>query len=373
MTKVLLSVLLLLAPASGFAQDRPAKALKIKLKKQTFKKGQLRLGFEVAGPLLPIGYKGMVGKDTLIFFDLNRDGRLEPEKDGVGIPSSPFVVRLPEKLLLGSGQFQVAFKGAVLYLLPEDLGDLAGLIPDAALVNELRIRAGLRPVHLDRKASNAAEKHCEYLKLNGLADGSGGVSAHKETPGKPGYSPEGKEAGEGSSIYFGYTLREAILGWHATAWHGAPIVDPELSLIGVAHKHGVSLLYFAEYGYDKEAMSFHPPDGAIRVPRSFGKLGEIPNPVPGTLGARGCGFPILAHLTPSVRELKAAKVLGPGGKPVEGTFSSPARPANPQWPSNSDIAVFIPSKPLAPGATYRVTFTFAGVSKPVTWTFTTVK
>jgi hypothetical protein len=72
-------------------------------------------------------------------------------------------------------------------------------------------------------------------------------------------------------------------------------------------------------------------------------------------------------------ELLSAELLDGSGKPVQGTFSCPMKPANPALPTNLDCAFFIPAKPLSPNTTYKATFKLMGVEKPMTWSFMTGK
>ena len=122
-----------------------------------------------------------------------------------------------------------------------------------------------------------------------------------------------------------------------------------------------------------------PADGATGIPCAFGARQEIPNPLPGSRGGLGCGMPIYCFAIGALdqKELTAAELRplsgdGKPGAPLRGSRSCPQRPANPEWPSNSGIALFLPAKPLAAGTRYQVSFTFAGRAEPVTWTFTTV-
>jgi hypothetical protein len=229
-------------------------------------------------------------------------------------------------------------------------------------------------VPVDTALSAACEKHIDYLKTNGLSDGKSGVDCHKEDPSKPGYSEEGAAAGKQSNLsYGGETMPEAIVNWLATPWHGAPMVNPRLSAIGVARKYGVCAFHVRRTDGDQESISLHPADGAVGIPRIFAKGGEIPNPVPGhPKDGDGCGFPILVRLVESFsRDLLAAEVVDAKGTKVKGTFSSPAKPANAEWPSNSNCAMFIPAQPLAPNTVYRVTFQFTDQKDPIRWSFTT--
>jgi hypothetical protein len=345
----------------------------VPLKPVELKSLQLRPGRDFGGATIPAsGWQARVGTQTVVFVDLSANGTLEPEQDGFCLPPSAFVVPIPPVLLLGAGQFDVAFDGVKsVSLTKQVLGGAAdALVGDAALVSELRVRAGVRPAVLDKDACAACEKHCQYLKLNKMTDGGVGLSPHHEDPAKPGYTAEGERAGRGGCLGFGEpNLKQAMLDWYATAWHGVPIVDPSATRFGVAQKNGVSIFYACEHGGPGGAFP-HPPDGAREIPTSFGERGEAPNPVPGTQYAEKCGFPILVMLDNQNRDLTAAIVKSPKGERVKGTISCPAHPATPEWPTNSDCALFIPSAPLAPATKYSVRFEFKD-GEALEWSFTT--
>jgi hypothetical protein len=363
----------LLAAGLGVEAQSAPKALKIALTKTSVKKGALRSGLGISAEIPAVAWQAKVAGETLLFLDLNGDDMIAPETDGLATSAGPFVVPLPDTLLLKTGQYKLAFDGVKeLVLTPEDLGAAQQFVAEASLMTELRIRSALRPAALDAKACADCLKHIEYMKLNGLADGSGGMAAHKEEPGKPGYTPEGAEAGARGDLFpQAPGLTKSILGWYQSVWHCVPIVDPGLTRFGTAIKYNVAVLYFN--GLSTSAAGGnqpYPPDGATNIPRSFGENGEMPNPVPGTQYGKGCGLPVFVR-TPSA--LDAVIMTDAAGRSVAGTFSCVPKPATKDWPTNSGVACFIPAKPLAPTTTYKVTFKFEGGGEPVAWSFTTSK
>jgi hypothetical protein len=366
--------------SSAGAQD-PAKKkeLKIALTKLVLKKGMVRLGFDLKGEIPANAVQGKIGTDTFYFLDMNGDEKLDPEVDGMVLASvSPFIVPIPDKFLVKTGQYTPAFDGTkTLTLTPEDLGSAQGYAADASVLTEIRARIGLRPFTLDAKACGDCEKHCDYMKANGLnVQGPISGNPHIEIEGKPGYTQEGAAAGAAGNLFRGMSdLRKSILGWYATPYHGSNVINPALKRVGAASKNNVCILYFQEYGNRPSVPFAHPPDGSTGIPPALGngEGGELPNPVPGTTNARGCGFPITVRMDGLFGELLSAEVLDGAGKPVQGTISCPRKPANAELPTNMDCAFFIPSKPLAPNTTFKVTFKFMGVEKPLTWSFTTGK
>lgn len=289
----------------------------------------------------------------------------------MSLPGLPFVVPLPATLLVEAGQFDLEFDGTkAVRATPCRLALPPQVVADAAFFTELRVRAGLRPAQLDTLLCSACSKHCSYLAQNGINDGSAGMATHDEDPSKPGYTEEGARAGKSSSIGFGESIREALFGNYCTAWHGAPMVEVGLRTFGVAAEHGVSLVYFGHRDVvEKKTPQCFPPDGARMVPRAFAKAGEEPNPVPGTEFARECGFPIYVLDAEKLGELRHAVVEDSRHKRVAGSISCTKRPSNPSWPTNSGLALFVPSKPLAANTTFTVRFEFA--SGPVSWSFRT--
>lgn len=366
---VFLLALLLIAPAPQ--EGKVGKPAKFQLTAAAFRKGQFRPGYDFeADPPLK-GWKATVGTELFLFLDMDGDGTLAVEKDGLALPTAPFVVPIPAVLLIKSGQFDVGFEGTkTLILTWQDLGKWQPLIPDMALLTTLRIQAGVRPARFDSTASSHCEKHCDYLNLNGLADGKSGMGMHKEDPKKKGYTPEGAAAAAGSDISPGTDdPKSALLGWYKTVWHGAPMIASGLKTVGFALKHRVALLYFFEEEF-AERHQLHPADGATQVFCDFDNAGELPNPVPKSDNGKGCGFPIYVILGRDSSELTSAKVTDGTGRPVKGTQSCPVRPANPEWPTNSGCAAFIPSRPLVANSIYKVRFEFKD-SPPLEWSFTT--
>jgi len=373
----LLAALSLLILHPAFLQDkRPKGPLKFPLAKASFKKGAMRLGYGLQGTAPETGWRATVAKDVLLFFDLDGNGQLEPDKDGLALHPYPFVVLIPSELLLKIGQFNVAFDGTkALHLTQQDLGPAQKWVEDAATITELRIRAGVRPAPFDGPASADCDKHCDYLKANGLttvASLSAGISPHDEQAEKPGYTAEGAAAGKYSAIDMGTALtglKMHIERCHAQAWHSG-IVDPRNTQFSGTYRHGVSMVYKLKRDGKMDTVFLQPADGEIGVPLAFAK-GEMPNPVPGTQNGAGCGFPIRVRLVPPYNDLISAQVTDAAGRALSGTSSSPAKPATPQWPTNSGCALFIPSKPLAPNSLYRVQFKFAEARDPIIWSFTT--
>ncbi len=96
-------------------------------------------------------------------------------------------------------------------------------------VNSVRAMANMPVVTENATWSAGAVKHNLYMIANGLT--------HPETPGVPGYTPEGNDAGNNGNVFGGtgtYTFRDAIDSWMTGPFHGAGIIDPMLSQSGFA-------------------------------------------------------------------------------------------------------------------------------------------
>lgn len=367
---VALAGVLLLPPGRRSKAD--AEVLKFPLEQVEVEAGTLRLGRGVKGriPKKALALRDEAG--TYLFLDLNGDRRITGKgRDGLTLEGYSFVVSLPDVLLLPVGQGRWEVREEQLFLSREEPPCDENTLKEAATLTELRIRAGLSPVPVDAAATRACMAHLDYLKRH---DQTSGMKMHHEEQGKEGYTPEGARAGRAASLFPTVpSLRAAMRFWYGTVWHAWPMFSEQLRSVGVAYRHGMAMLYFQLDGVPSRPFP-HPADGAVRVPRTFGPRGEIPNPTPHRKSPIGCGFPILVRLPNHLRgrDLVVAEVTtDDDGESIEGTHSCPASPATKSWPSNSRLAAFIPEAPLAKDTEYRVRFEFEGVPKPITWRFTT--
>ena len=381
-TSLVLAVLLL-ARFAGAEQEKKKPAEKkpqvFSLTKLQIKKGMLRPGFEIKAEIPALAYQAKIGSDLLLFVDLDGNDQITPGTDGLAMPSTgSFVVPLSEGLLLKSGQYKLAFDGTKsVSLTSEDLGVAQKYAADASMFTEIRVRVGLRTAVLDPQMCLDCDKHADYMKLNRIIDKDSAVAnPHMEDPGKPGYTAEGAAAGRGSNIFKGVgELRKAIGGWYTTPFHGSNMLIASTEKFGVTTKNNVSMMYLNPMPGFGEPYA-HPPDGAVDTPTTLGngEGGENPNPVPGTDGGLGCGFPVVVRLNGKYSDIESGEMVDGAGRPVKGTWSSPSKPANPTAPiaaENFGCVFFIPSRPLNGRTTYRVTIKFPGGDKPMTWSFTT--
>jgi len=369
---------LLLARADAQDKKKPAekKPVVVALTKVPVKKGMLRPGLDIKSEIPAQAYQAKIGSDLVLFVDLDANDQLAPGSDGLAMPSTgPFVVPLPEGLLLKSGQYKFTFDGMKqVSLATEDLGAHQKYVPEASLFTEIRLRAGLRTAVLDAQMCQDCDKHTDYMKLNKIIDvESARANPHLEDPSKPGYTAEGAAAGTGSNIHKGVAeLRKSIGAWYTSVFHASNMFFPSTEKFGVTTKNSVGMMYVQPAPGFGDPYA-HPPDGAVEVPTAFGngEFPENPTPVPGTDGGLGCGFPVVVRLNGKYSDIESGEMVDGAGRPVKGTWSTPAKPAHPSIPENAGCVFFIPSRTLAAKTTYKVTIKFPGGDKPMTWSFTT--
>ncbi|MAB79438.1 MAG: hypothetical protein CMJ89_08800 [Planctomycetes bacterium] len=347
-----------------------------RLKEISVNRDEFRLAAGVVGQLGRKAYAAEIDDRTLYFLDLDRDKQLSAAADGLAIEGQPFVVALPEKLLLSRGQYSFRFKGVrELVLTREELGHDEEIFPMAIAITEVRIRAGLTPFVVDQVASGHARQHLDYLKRNSIVSGRLTMEAHGEDPRRPGYSQGGAYAGRYGILAAGRSLSEDVMSWFTSAYHGAKLLDARVRRIGLARRHHLSLICPVPGAEERAVENFqvHPPDGARAVPANFSSGGEVPSPIPGSSLGAGKGFPLFVLLPTRCQMARVTtfELRASSGTSIRGHLSSPAQPANPLFPRNVGCAFFIPSTRLEDGETYTATFQMDGMTEPLVWSFQT--
>ncbi len=98
-----------------------------------------------------------------------------------------------------------------------------------AVVNLYRASAGLAPVTENPEASAGAIKHSAYLLRNRII-------GHDEDPNDPGYSAEGRRAGNTGNVATGYGRvpgqRATIEEWMTAPFHGLGMLSPDAKTYG---------------------------------------------------------------------------------------------------------------------------------------------
>lgn len=224
-------------------------------------------------------------------------------------------------------------------------------------LNGYRSAAGLPQVSLDPQRSEAAAKHARYLAENLGHPATAGLAAHDEDPTLPGFSPEGRAAGQASLIAFSSDGAPEILdAWMGTLFHRVPLMQPALRKVGFARARaaGGRQVYVLEVG-DRTGSSgqpvLYPPDGAEGVPTHLSP-GELPNPIPDD-GDGIAGFPVTVSFPPGLEVTAVRAVLRDArGRLVPHALSSPEHPVVAGAQQNT--VALIAADPLEPGARYRV-------------------
>jgi uncharacterized protein YkwD len=241
-------------------------------------------------------------------------------------------------------------------------------------VNGYRKQAGLAPVVLDLALTRACQAHADYLVRNAGAPATEGLGAHDEDPKLPGYSEEGRKAGQSADIALEVEPLRAVPEWMATFFHRIPLLDPDLRRIGCGAAHsersGWMVVVDVIRGHGSGRPVLWPADGQKDVPVAY-HAGERPNPIPESKDKQS-GYPITVAFPrgASVKEVVARLDIA-GGQELPAWVSTPEKTVDRDLQRNS--VCLIAHEPLRQGATYSVTVTARvdGGDWKQTWSFTT--
>jgi uncharacterized protein YkwD len=197
-------------------------------------------------------------------------------------------------------------------------------------LNAYRQAAGVAPTAENLSFSDGAAKHATYMLLNPTE------FEHSETPGHPGYTPEGDQAARQSNLYRaypGFTTANAIDGWMESLYHRYGMLAPELATTGFA------------LGCDSKRCA-----AVLNVIGGMGDSNLMPDGItyPGA-GQHGVQTGVLSwqfYRFDSLAVLTSATLRDANNNPVAITTSSPDN----YW----NVVAVKPVAPLAPGATYTV-------------------
>lgn len=239
----------------------------------------------------------------------------------------------------------------------------------------------------------SCQKHVQWLKLN--TDVSG-LAQHEETPGTPGYTPEGAWAGEHSVLGGTFLSTSSQAGtasqWHDDypwgandGWEWAPLhlmdlLNPSLAVTGFAP----GCMVTGEGPWRPEPASpelltypgagtswIYPAETAYEIPYTPGQFVGLPQPQSRT----GPYLYVLGWGT-GPGAITSASLIGPAGpiqiSTVDDDTSGPLGRAGEYL---GDGGVLIPRKPLAPFTHYSASATFVpnagGKPLSVSWSFQT--
>ena len=227
-------------------------------------------------------------------------------------------------------------------------------------VNVFRAQSGLAPVVENPAWSTGARNHSCWMLLNGIA--------HDESPGTPGYSSDGDEAGNNGNVAVSSnasaTARSHINLWMSGPFHAIGILRPSLqqAAFGICAsppnpsagqwKSGATLdvIRGNNWGAAKPTSPIvFPGDGATTSMTRF--IAESPDPRTfcGWSGQQ-VGLPLIAMM-PSAVSAATATLTGPNG-PVptcvltQSNTSGVAR----SLLAGDNAVVVVPNAPLASGA-----------------------
>lgn len=329
----------------------------------------------------------LIGAEAFVIVDANGNGTYnDPRADGMAWEGHAWLYPLPSEAERWCSP-TMEFTGLTMAFLGEEAQvrgkPLATTVP-AALpvlkgVNEERAEIGLTPRPEDVKLSADLQKHCKYMAMNNLL-------AHPETPGQPGYSKEGHEAGMRSILSRGTPADRVAAGMVNTYFHRQDVIRPEALGFGVGYEGNFG-------GIDGRSNVTQPPahywpvlcpvPGQADVGTTYGK--ESPDACPGDNAA---GYPITVYfgtsqlrlVSHSLKEVGPAGPQAPAGRPLPaGAPAIDCYPFDPKQGASSDMTgyqrcVCIMAKdPLKPNVEYEVTFQVDVAGKPWvrTWRFST--
>lgn len=239
-------------------------------------------------------------------------------------------------------------------------------------VNYYRAMAGVGPVVADSAMSAGAAAHSCYMLYNGIS--------HDETPGLPGYTPEGDAAGNNGNVAVSSAINTSERS-HVELWMTGPF-----------HAIGVLRHNLRSSGFGKcdlpDTPTWHSGAtldvlrGLVSAPRPSNPIlfpgdgtttnldrfiVESPNPLSFCGWSAPAGLPIIAMM-PEAANNASATLVGPNG-PIEVCVLSAANTNGvAQQILQGDNAVVIVPKTVLPQGTFLV---HAGTSaRGVDWSFT---
>lgn len=240
-----------------------------------------------------------------------------------------------------------------------------------ARINKVRAAAGLEPVELDATLSRGCAAHARYLDINRNHPKAQGLGMHREAPGLPGVTLEGRAAGMMSVIARRDSLSVAVDAFLATLYHRVPLLRPSLKRVGMGFcgRTAVINIHGGVEGLDEAPVGF-PTANQANVPLEF--PWELPDPIPPG-ASRPAGYPITLQFPMDGPEVSGvrAELTDSAGRGVKFHLSHPGKPAC-EFPQMNTICV-IPATRLKPGASYKVKIAgqYDGTAFNREWSFTT--
>lgn len=256
--------------------------------------------------------------------------------------------------------------------------------------NQFRTQSGLPQLVENSDWSAGSIAHSQYMILNSL-------SIHAQDPNKPGYSPEGDEAGQNGNIaisgWEGSSELWAIDYWMTAPFHAVPMLNPHLSQTGFGVFRDANSSFkmtatldvssrreLAALSGDLIYPLTYPQDGGEIWVLSY-TLPEFPNPLTACNGLqKPTGPPLIlqigdGNLVPSVTQSSLTSSDGSLAHCIidETRYVNSSQFGQAQGRSildKQDAIVLIPAQPFTIGETYTASITVNG--ETITWSFTAV-
>lgn len=372
-----LGVLLLLATAVA-AQELPRKASLRPVQPKYRLRRNYALPDGVEAVEKPCIVQGRLGKDITYFIDVDGNGKFNDWGiDGWSLSKMPYMLPLEKTTIIGVSDvvWDVAEDGKSVRYRLTPLEVTSAQKDILIQFNLWRMMNGLPAVTVDQELSIACTRHCEYMERHGFD--------HEEDEAKPGYTPEGAQAGRRSCLSELHPWTSVVM-FYATFYHRLPLIDPATRAIGI----GKSKRYSAMDGITRREERpwlypiIIPAPNTFHHPTHFAL--EIPSPHPEDMRP---GFPLtMTFRSGAVTEVKARlwrrfskkerKRQRRGEKREEELavlVSWPGHPANPTRPDNRNTICILPRDPLRPKSEHRVhvAYRLDGQPRDTQWVFRT--
>lgn len=344
-----------------------------------------RWWFSPAGTLV-----GQFKKRDIVLLDGDGDGLFDGPKDWLRFGDGSLYPVQPNLRVLGDGSYLATWEleptaeGTSIKL--QALGPCNEItkIQWRALLaaNAFRNAAGLHPVRLNRERCVGCQKHARYLHLNNydFEHPKAGIAPDDESPGKPGYSQEGRVAAAAHTIWKGGDAAGAIQAQTATMLHRPIFLGVARFGLGAGAAWGEGRTYAA--GYSVAGIGFPevtnldeivlvPAPGQRAAPRGIQPERPLVDGEP-TFYERKRGYPISATWGGLPVLETQMRLLDAKGKVVPGRCFTPEQPVHPELPLNGNSSFFVADAPLRTRVTYTVELRgeFRGDEFFRTWQFT---
>lgn len=316
-----------------------------------------------------------LGEERLALVDVDGDGAFNtPGVDGMTWAGNTWLFPLPASeerfctaaldltgLALGGLGENVALRGRPLAT------TVAAALPVLQDTNRERVKLGLCPRPEDAALSADLQKHCAYMRLNDKL-------GHPEDSGKPGYTPEGHNAGMRSILSMGTPAERVAAMMVETYFHRQDVIRPGTLAFGVGYDGrygGIDGRTNMGQGTYRWPILCPVPDQQD-IPVAYKK--EAPDATPGDERA---GYPITAYFANGKPTLESYQLVAADGPktPIDCYAYDHKTGASAEFSGFQHCVCLIAKEPLNPATTYQVTMAVnhGGTRWEKTWRFTTAE